>query len=79
MRGFEFLDTYKKTFDASEKSEFNTSRKPVASPVQEVVDGKEEESETENQDFHNEDKIPTIEKIKGYLSRMFEVEDQPIK
>jgi cell division protein FtsA len=79
MRGFEFLDTYKKTFDASEKSEYTAPKKPVPQTVQEIKDIPEEEAELVEQAYHDEDKIPTIEKIKGYLSRMFEVEDQPIK
>ena len=79
MRGFEFLDTYKKSFDASEKNEYVAPKKPVAPPVQETSDIHEEEPEMAEETYHDEDKIPTIEKIKGYLSRMFEVEDQPIK
>jgi cell division protein FtsA len=79
MRGFEFLDTYKKTFDASEKNEYIPPKKPVTPPVPETSDINTEEPEMVEETYHDEDKIPTIEKIKGYLSRMFEVEDQPIK
>jgi cell division protein FtsA len=79
MRGFEFLETYKKTFDASEKGEYSAPKKINVTPVQEVTDGHEDDAETVSHTYHEEDKIPTIEKIKGYLARMFEVEDQPIK
>ncbi|HOW40826.1 MAG TPA: cell division protein FtsA [Bacteroidales bacterium] len=82
MRGFEFLDTYKKNFDASEKSEYIAPKKIQTPPVQEVKAEAAEITEQEEEDVndsYNEDKIPTIEKIKGYFSRMFEVEDQPIK
>jgi cell division protein FtsA len=79
MRGFEFLETYKKTFDASEKGEYTVPKKNISVPVPEVNAEAGEGSEADEEDYREEEKIPTIEKIKGYLSRMFEVEDQPIK
>ena len=82
MRGFEFLDTYTKSFDELEKNEYTAPKKAPVQPVQEI---KQESMETvdddddSGSDSFTSDKIPTLEKIKGYLSRMFEVEDQPIK
>ncbi len=75
MRGFEYLETYKKTFNAGNTEEYV---KPKA-----VIVGQLEEEEDEQETFapttHEEEKIPITEKIKSMLSRMFEVEDQPIK
>jgi cell division protein FtsA len=74
MRGFEYLDTYKKTFNAASSTEFV---KPPISVIskQEVV----EEDESFTSPVPEEEKIPITEKIKSILSKMFEVEDQPIK
>ena len=48
-----------------------------------VVTDKHEETEEGGRDFYSpvqeEEKIPLTEKIKTMLSKMFEVEDQPIK
>ena len=73
MRGFEYLETYKKSFNAGIQEEFV---KPKAA----VVDQYEEDEEEElNPPVQEEEKIPLTEKIKIMLSRMFEVEDQSIK
>jgi cell division protein FtsA len=76
MRGFEYLDTYKKTFNAGSMDEF-VKPKPI------VVDKQRDREEDEEEEFaapvQEEEKIPLTEKIKSMLSRMFEVEDQPIK
>ena len=77
MRGFDFLETYKKPFNAGPEEEY---MKPKASGchMQKV----EEVEEVENiapEPVHEEEKIPLTEKIKTILSKMFEVEDQPIK
>jgi cell division protein FtsA len=66
MRGFEYLDTYKKSFNAGIKEEFTQPKVPVL-----------EEEEIINS-VHEEEKTPLTEKIKIMLSRMFEVEDQTI-
>ncbi len=73
MRGFDFLETYKKTFNAGSKEDF--------APVQKTFDGHktEEVEERVNQPVQEEEKIPLTEKIKTILSKMFEVDDQPIK
>ncbi len=73
MRGFEYLETYKKLFSAGRKEEFVKSRDEI----------KEEELMKNNDSsavpMHEEDeKISLTEKIKSILSRMFEVEDQKI-
>ncbi len=73
MRGFEYLETYKKSFNAGSAAEFV---KPKIEPVLEHADEKEE---TFVPPVQEEEKIPLTEKIKSMLSRMFEVEDQPIK
>jgi cell division protein FtsA len=74
MRGFEYLDTYKKSFNAGTVQDY-------IKPKAVVVEKHEEEPE---EDFVNstpepeEEKITLSEKIKRTLSKMFEVEDQPI-
>jgi cell division ATPase FtsA len=73
MRGFEYLETYKKSFNAGSADEF-------VKPKTAVFDQHEEEGEeTFTPPVQEEGKIPLTEKIKSMLSRMFEVEDQPIK
>ena len=76
MRGFDYLETYKKSFNAGSEDEF-------VKPEPKVV-AQQKQVETEDQAFipeveNDEEKIPLTEKIKSMLSRMFEVEDQPIK
>jgi cell division protein FtsA len=73
MRGFEYLETYKKTFNAGNSAEFVKPKIAVA------VQNDDQEEETFSHPVHEEEKIPLTEKIKSMLSRMFEVEDQPIK
>jgi cell division protein FtsA len=76
MRGFDYLDTYKKTFNAASSEDY-------VKPKTVTVDKQKEETEEEEEAFvpqaPEEEKIPLAEKIKSMLSRMFEVEDQPIK
>jgi cell division protein FtsA len=78
MRGFEYLDTYKKTFNAGNAEDFV---KPKAVIVEKKVEAEKEveEEETFVPRAPEEEKIPLAEKIKSMLSKMFEVEDQPIK
>jgi cell division protein FtsA len=76
MRGFDFLETYKKSFNAGTKEEYVKPKAPVAAPVDEVD---EEIADSAPEPVHEEEKIPLTEKIKTILSKMFEVEDQPIK
>jgi len=69
MRGFEYLETYKKTFNAGSKEEF-------VPPKTSVID--QHEGESFEPSLPEEEKTPLTEKIKLMLSRMFEVEDQTI-
>jgi cell division protein FtsA len=73
MRGFDFLETYKKSFNAGSKEDF--------APAQKSFEGHktEEVEERVSQPVREEEKIPLTEKIKTILSKMFEVDDQPIK
>jgi cell division protein FtsA len=76
MRGFDFLETYKKPFNAGTKEELAKPKAPVITPKVEEV---EEVVDVAPEPVHEEEKIPLTEKIKIILSKMFEVEDQPIK
>jgi cell division protein FtsA len=72
MRGFDFLETYKKAFNAGKKEEF--IRPKIASSVEDddgLFNG-QTEKHTE------EEKVSLTDKIKSILTRMFEVEDQKI-
>ena len=73
MRGFEYLETYKKSFNAGNSEDYVKPRTVVADQHNEG------EEETFAPPVQEEEKIPLTEKIKSMLSRMFEVEDQPIK
>jgi cell division protein FtsA len=69
MRGFEYLDTYKKVFSAGKKDEYV---KPM------INESLVEEAEESNSRINEEEKIPLTEKIKIMLSKIFEIEDQKI-
>jgi cell division protein FtsA len=76
MRGFDFLETYKKPFNAGTKEEYSKPKPPVSVPVE------EDQVQAENaasEPLQTEERVPLTEKIKSILSKMFEVEDQPIK
>jgi cell division protein FtsA len=68
MRGFEYLETYKKSFNAGIREEFTAP---------DVADVDKDEEEILDS-LPGEEKTPLTEKIKLMLSRMFEVEDQTI-
>jgi cell division protein FtsA len=72
MRGFDFLETYKKMFNAGKREEF--VKPNITVPVDEEIEnvGTHEVEQTE------EEKISLTDKIKSILTRMFEVEDQKI-
>jgi cell division protein FtsA len=73
MKGFEYLETYKKEFNAGNPQEFIAKPKAVRQPeTVENIDEIEDEAELA------EERIPISEKIKIMLSRIFDVEDQPI-
>jgi cell division protein FtsA len=75
MRGFDYLDTYKKSFSAGTKDEYVRPR--PAAPVPEPEE-EEEEVYTTQASVGEDGKTPLTEKIKMMLSRMFEIEDQRI-
>ena len=84
MRGFDYLETYKKTFDAGTEEEYVRPTKVVKPQMEEIDEEVEAETESEVSSYSDdtrsdEGKIPLTDKIKSMLSRMFEVEDQPIK
>jgi cell division protein FtsA len=74
MRGFEYLETYKKAFNAGSPEEFV---RPRTVTVENHVEEEEEKEEFVTPPLE-EEKISLTDKIKTMLSRMFEVEDQPI-
>ncbi len=77
MRGFDYLETYKKSFNAGSQEEFVRPEPKVVTQHHQME--KEDDEAFVPQDEPEEEKIPLTEKIKSMLSRMFEVEDQPIK
>lgn len=72
MKGFEYLETFKKPFNAGSSDEYV---KPKSVPVPEPEDSALEE---ESEQTHSSQRVPITEQIKSYLSKIFEVEDQPI-
>ena len=72
MRGFEYLETYKKTFNADKPEEYVKPKTVV------VEQHDEEEEETFVPPVQAEEKVSITDKIKTMLTKMFEVEDQPI-
>jgi cell division protein FtsA len=72
MRGFEYLETYKKTFNADKPEEYVKPKTMV------VEQHDEKEEEIFVPPVQAEEKISITDKIKTMLTKMFEVEDQPI-
>ena len=72
MRGFDYLDTYKKSFVADKKEVF------VTPPRREVVEHEEKEIKESQEQFQPEPKTSFTEKIKMMMNKMFEIEDQSI-
>jgi hypothetical protein len=75
IRGFEHLETYKKSFNAGTKDDYVRIRKPVAEKVENIVT---EEPDDEPEMVQDEGRPPLTERIKQMISKMFEVEDQKI-
>ncbi|MGB8489606.1 MAG: cell division protein FtsA [Bacteroidales bacterium] len=75
MRGFDHIETYKKSFNAGRREEFVRNRRPEPEKT-----GKESASETADEvDVpQEEEKVSLTDRIKQMLSGMFEVEDQKI-
>ena len=81
MRGFDYLETYKKSFSAGLQEEFVRPKISVMDQ-QKKESGEEVEIETEKASaapVYEEERISVTDKIKSMLSNMFEVEDQSIK
>lgn len=76
MKGFEYLETYRKEFNAGSSEEF-VKPKPTVKPEPSVV-YEEEEVAAEMEQEPEVERIPITEKIKAMLTRIFDVEDQPI-
>ncbi|MZP55096.1 MAG: hypothetical protein GT600_06575, partial [Bacteroidales bacterium] len=72
MRGFEYLEMYKKSFSAGRKEVY------VTPPVRERIDHDEAEPKETEEQYQPEPKTSLTEKIKIMMMKMFEVEDQPI-
>jgi cell division protein FtsA len=74
MRGFDYLETYKKSFNAGKQEEF------VRPPRIEFAEREEIVAEAENEPAGDpqEQKTSLTDKIKMIMSKMFEVEDQTI-
>jgi len=76
MRGFEYLDTYRQTFNADTEQEYV---KPVRKEKYEEPAAVEDNVDsTTSEEIHVSQKISISEKIKGIMKSIFEVEDQPI-
>jgi cell division protein FtsA len=74
MKGFEYLETYKKSFSAGRQEEFVRPVRPEVYIEQEEPGIKNEVPEMEPQ----EGKMSITDKIKAMMRQMFEVEDQTI-
>jgi cell division protein FtsA len=83
MKGFEYLETYKKEFNAGNKKDFarpEPAPAPKPAPVPEPAPRAEVEAEEDiyEEETRTDERIPITEKIKSMLTKIFEVEDQPI-
>ena len=91
LRGFDFLETYKKTFNAGAGEEFGRQKQVIPVPREEVTEKIVEpekartqvtEEKVKEESFtapvYEEEKVSIADKIKSILSKMFEVEDQSI-
>jgi cell division protein FtsA len=74
MRGFDYIETYKKSFSAGKQEEF------VRPPKVEVETGEEAMANKEEApvEYQEEPKTSLTEKIRMMMSKMFEVEDSAI-
>jgi cell division protein FtsA len=78
MRGFEHLETYKKSFNAGRPEDFVRTVKPVLEKVEAEKPDDLDEMNEEPEASHDEEKVSIADRIKNMLSKMFEVEDQKI-
>ncbi len=72
MRGFEYLETYKKSFNAGRKEEF-VRHAPSAGAAE-----PEKGHTGKPVPVYEDERVPLTEKIKQMLTKIFEVEDQKI-
>ncbi len=77
MRGFDYLETYKKTFNAAPQTEYVRPRHQVYERMEPVSEN-DTESESAEQAHQHEPRTSLTEKIKIMMQKMFEVEDQSI-
>jgi cell division protein FtsA len=77
MRGFDYLETYKKTFNAAPQTEYVRPRHQVYERMEPVSEN-DMESESAEQAHQHEPRTSLTEKIKIMMQKMFEVEDQSI-
>ena len=70
MRGFDYLDTYKKSFNAAPQDDFIEKPAEVYEPAEVATD-----DQTDN---NREQRTSLSEKIKMIMQKMFEVEDNSI-
>jgi len=70
MRGFDYLDTYKKSFNAAPQDDFKENPVDILEPSEVPNDGQP--------DTGREQKTSLSEKIKIMMQKMFEVEDNSI-
>ncbi|HOP58780.1 MAG TPA: cell division protein FtsA [Bacteroidales bacterium] len=73
MRGFEYLDTYKKSFNAGHEDDFTKN-----AHRQTATEKNEKENFVSQEEAPQEARTSLGEKIKIMMSKMFEVEDQSI-
>jgi cell division protein FtsA len=73
MRGFEYLDTYKKSFNAGHEDDFTKN-----AHRQTATEKNEKENFVSHEEGPQEARTSLGEKIKIMMSKMFEVEDQSI-
>ena len=81
IRGFEHLETYRKSFNAGRKEEFVRTRKPVIEKetgTEMPQNAPDEQDVTLTEETMAEERVSLTDKIKNMLSKMFEVEDQRI-
>jgi cell division protein FtsA len=74
MRGFDYIETYKKSFSAGKQEEFVRPPKVEVETGEEAITNKEEAPV----EYQEEPKTSLTEKIRMMMSKMFEVEDSAI-
>jgi cell division protein FtsA len=78
MRGFEHIETYKKSFNAAHTDEFVRPKKQVV-PKAEEIEAEEEEVYEEADTTSTGGKVTLTDRIKNMISNMFDVEETPFK